>query len=102
MRDMAVHFYGELEVVRRRGVPVPQLRLLWKLIKRRIDFNRVKESGVLLQVVARRVIKDASPMIVMPSAAAQIVLYVSLPSPSTRESQDNMGSYRTDKRIAKV
>jgi hypothetical protein len=102
MRDMAVHFYGELEVVRRRGVPVPQLRLLWKLIKRRIDFNRVKESGVLLQVVARRVIKDASPMIVMPSAAAQIDLVRFFTLASTRESQDNMGSYRTDKRIAKV
>lgn len=74
MRDMAVHFYGELEVIRRRGIPVPQLRLFRKLIKRRIDFNRVKESDVLLQVVARRVIKDASPMIVMPSAAAQIDL----------------------------
>jgi len=74
MRDIAVHFYGEREVIGRRGVPVPQLRLLRKLIKRRIDFNRVKKSDVLLQIVARRFIKDASPMIVMPSAAAQIDL----------------------------
>jgi len=34
----------------------------------------VKESDVLLQIVTRRVIEDAPPMIVVPSAAAQIDL----------------------------
>jgi len=99
---MAVHFYAELEVIGSCGVPVPQLRLLRKLIKRRIDFNRVKKSDVLLQVVVRRVIKNASPMIVMPAAATQIDLGRLLTLRLVLASHATIVSSFTDNRIAKV
>ena len=71
MRNIPVHFYGEREVIGSRGVPVLQLGLRRKLIERRIYFDRVEKPDILFQVVVTCVVKDPSPVIVVPSTTPQ-------------------------------
>jgi hypothetical protein len=63
------------------AAPVLQLGLRGKLIERRIDFDGVEKPDILFQLVVTCVIKDPSPVIVVPQLHPKQILVVS-PAPA--------------------